>query len=92
MLDAIAPDEVFPFVVVMASLAIGFVIAIVAILVGAMKSRAREQTKREIAAYVAEGSIDKETALALLQANGDPGLACVVKAVRDVNDAVVAAA
>lgn len=37
----------------------------------ALAVRAREQTRREIAAYVAEGSIDKDTAIAMLKAGGD---------------------
>jgi hypothetical protein len=33
-----------------------------------VRSRAREQTKREIAAYVAEGTIDPDKAVAMLNA------------------------
>jgi hypothetical protein len=33
-----------------------------------VRSRAREQTKREIAAYVAEGSLDPDKAVAMLNA------------------------
>jgi len=51
---------------------VGGVIAIVAILAGTitsvMKVRAREHTKREIAAYVAEGSVDPEDAVKMLKA------------------------
>ncbi len=47
-------------------------VAIVAIVAGATTkmatSRARERTKREIAAYVAEGSIDADKAVAMLKA------------------------
>jgi hypothetical protein len=56
---------------------IGGTVAIVAIVAGtihsALGTRAREQTKREIAAYLAEGSIDKETALAMMKASGGEG-------------------
>jgi len=49
-------------------------IAIVAILAGSItsvfKTRARERTKREIAAYVAEGSIDPKDAVKMLKAAG----------------------
>ena len=34
------------------------------------KTRAAEQTRREIAAYVAEGSISSEDAVAMLKAGG----------------------
>ncbi len=47
-------------------------VAIVAIVAGATTkmttTRARERTKREIAAYVAEGSIDADKAVAMLKA------------------------
>ncbi len=47
-------------------------VAIVAIVAGATTkmatSRARERTRREIAAYVAEGSIDADKAVAMLKA------------------------
>ena len=38
-----------------------------------MVAQSRERTKREIAAYVAEGSIDKDTAVAMLKAGGESG-------------------
>ena len=45
------------------------VIAIVFTMVTAMvKTKAREATKREMAAYVAEGSIDPDKAIAMLNA------------------------
>jgi predicted lysophospholipase L1 biosynthesis ABC-type transport system permease subunit len=54
---------------------IGGTVAIVAILAGTVTSilatRAREQTRREIAAYLAEGSIDRDTALAMLKEGGE---------------------
>ncbi len=53
---------------------IGGAIAIVAIVAGSVTSvtvnRAREKTKREIAAYVAEGTIDPDKAVEMLQAGG----------------------
>lgn len=52
---------------------VGGIIAIVAIVfntvTGMMVRRAKERTKREIAAYVAEGSIDPEKAVAMLNAD-----------------------
>ncbi len=51
---------------------IGGIIAIVAIVFGSITkiivSRAKERTRREIAAYVAEGSIDPDKAVAMLNA------------------------
>lgn len=53
---------------------VGGTVAVVWIIFASISSilatRAREQTRREIAAYVAEGSIDKETAIAMLK-SGD---------------------
>lgn len=50
----------------------GIGIALVAIIGGMIKhmvvSRAREQTKRELAAYVAEGSIDPDKAVEIINA------------------------
>lgn len=46
-------------------------VAVVAILAGTVSSvlntRQRESTRREVAAYVASGSIDKDTAVAILK-------------------------
>ncbi|MHC4447007.1 MAG: hypothetical protein ACYSXF_04385 [Planctomycetota bacterium] len=51
-------------------------VAIVGIVAGAATkmatTRARERTKREIAAYVAEGSIDADKAVAMLKAGEAP--------------------
>ncbi len=51
---------------------IGGTIAVVAIVFGSvtkiMVGRARERTRREIAAYVAEGSIDPDKAVEMLNA------------------------
>lgn len=61
-------DDVIPVL----AMAIGGLIAIIAIVFGFVKNMAntdaREKTKREIAAYVAEGSIKPEDAVRLLTA------------------------
>ena len=50
-------------------------VAVVAILAGTASSvlntRAREKTRREVAAYVASGTIDKDTAVAILKTGSD---------------------
>lgn len=55
---------------------VGGVIAVVAIFCSFVKSisntKAREATKREIAAYVAEGTIKPEDAVAMLKAGNEP--------------------
>lgn len=59
------------------AMAVGSVVAVVAIVSSAIKSvcqtRAAEQTKREMAAYVAEGSIDPDKAVAMINAGADAG-------------------
>lgn len=56
------------------------VIAVVAILAGMIKSvirtRAREQSRREIAAYIAEGSMTPEQGERLMKANPDDDHSC----------------
>jgi hypothetical protein len=60
---------------------IGGAVAVVAIVAGAVTkvavNRSREKTKREIAAYVAEGTIDADKAVEMLRAgqgkHGDDG-------------------
>ena len=57
-------------------IALGSMIAVVAIISGCatkiVRSQARERTRREIAAYVAEGSIDADKAIEMLKA-GEKG-------------------
>ncbi len=58
-------------VVGMFALAGGFLIAIIAMGFGYFKSRQREQTRREIAAYVSEGTMTTEEGERLLKAGRD---------------------
>ncbi len=52
-------------------------VAIVAGLIrGTVRTRAREQTKRELAAYVAEGSMKPEDAERIINAGGRGGRCC----------------
>jgi hypothetical protein len=58
--------------ITMVAITLGCFVGVVAIVGGTIssvvKSRAREQTRREIAAYVAEGSLDPDKAVAMLNA------------------------
>lgn len=69
--EVISEDNVITIV----AIAIGFVIVIVwvtaATIESVLKTREKERTRREVAAYVAEGSIDPDKAVALLNAKGD---------------------
>lgn len=50
------------------------IILIIAMTISSIsQTRQREQTRREIAAYLAEGSIDKDTALAMLKEINESG-------------------
>ena len=67
---------VIPLTAIVLGCLTGMVAIVGGIVSGVMKTRAREQTKRELAAYVAEGTIDPDKAVALLNAGGpqpDPG-------------------
>lgn len=61
-------DLVIPIVAIVA----GSLVAIVAIIFTATRAivvgRAKEQTKRELAAYVAEGTLDPDKAVAMINA------------------------
>ena len=46
----------------------GIIAIITTMTASVLKTRAREQTKRELAAYVAEGSLDPEKAVAMINA------------------------
>lgn len=69
VLAADIPDEAVPIM----AIGVGFVIAIVAIVGGLVRSvlrtSARERTKRELAAYVAEGSMRPEDAERIIKAD-----------------------
>lgn len=65
------PDVIVPFMV----FAVGGTIAVLAIFSAMLrcivKTRAREQSRREIAAYIAEGSMTPEQGERLMKANPD---------------------
>ena len=59
------------------AICVGGLIAVISIIAGSARSiavrRAREDTKRELAAYVAEGTLDPDKAIAMLNAGEPPG-------------------
>lgn len=69
-------DEFIPLVAIVFGCTTGMVAILCATLAGVAKARTREVTKREIAAYVAEGSIDPDKAIAMLNAGTD---SCEIK-------------
>jgi len=66
------------------AIVVGSVIAVVSIVLSSVRSmvvnRNREQTKRELAAYVAEGSLDPDKAIAMMNAGRSGSGGCGEKA------------
>ncbi len=68
-LATLSADDIVPLVAVVGGM---FIVALSIIFRGIrsiLKTKAREETKREVAAYVAEGSISPEDAERILQAD-----------------------
>ncbi len=61
-------DNFIAIVAIVMGCSVGILAIIFGSIAGIYKARAREETKRELAAYVAEGTIDPDKAIALLQA------------------------
>ena len=60
--------NIIPIIAIVTGCSVGVIAIICGTISGVAKSRASEATKREIAAYVAEGSIDPDKAIAMLKA------------------------
>ncbi len=73
---AIIDGDIIPII----AISIGGAVAIVGIIFGCIKSvlrtRSIEQTKREVAAYVAEGSISPDDAFKILNTGKSPDGSC----------------
>lgn len=67
----IEEDTIIPALAIVFGCTTGIVAIVFTTLAGVAKSKAREATRREIAAYVAEGSISPQDAVALLDAAKD---------------------
>ena len=61
--------DFLPLVAIVMGCTVGMVAIVFGGITSTIKSRGREQTKRELAAYVAEGSISADQAQALIQAD-----------------------
>lgn len=61
-------DNFIGLVAIVMGCTTGMVAIVFTMISGVLKARAREETKRELAAYVAEGTIDPDKAIAILQA------------------------
>ncbi|MGI9014665.1 MAG: hypothetical protein ACR2GY_10500 [Phycisphaerales bacterium] len=72
-------NNLIPILAITLGCAVAIVWIVFATVYYIIRDRAREITRREVAAYVAEGSIDKATAVALLTADPEKiGDACKI--------------
>lgn len=75
LLAQISSDEevIIPVVAIVGGLLVAVVAIVVGGIRGVIRTRSRERSRREIAAYVAEGTITPADAKALLEAGEGPG-------------------
>lgn len=66
--DLIGRETFIPVVGIVFGCATGMVAIVGGVVGGVLRTRAREQTKRELAAYVAEGTLDPDKAVAMMNA------------------------
>lgn len=72
-------NQLIPVIAIVGGLSIAAISIVCSAVRGIFVSRAREQTKRELAAYVAEGTIEADKALAMINAGKkslDSGSCC----------------
>ena len=67
-MDSIRSTDVIPVIAIIGGMAVGAIWIIGAFIKSMVVGVARERTKRELAAYVAEGSMKPETAIELAKA------------------------
>jgi hypothetical protein len=65
----LASDEIIPVLAIGGGLMVGVIGIVAGTIKSITRTRAREESRREIAAYVAEGSISPDDAQRILQAN-----------------------
>ena len=66
--DLLREDNLLAIVAISMGCLTGMVAIVGWLVGGVMRARAREATKRELAAYVAEGTLDPDTAVAMINA------------------------
>ncbi len=64
----IAPGDVIPIIAIGGGILVALTAIIGGVLHGILRTRAREQSRREIAAYIAEGSMTPDDAERILEA------------------------
>jgi hypothetical protein len=68
VLQYMQSEEFIGFTAILLGCLTGIVAIVATMTAGVLKTRARELTKRELAAYVAEGSLDPDKAVAMINA------------------------
>ena len=64
--DLVRKDEVIPVLAIVGGLLVGALWIVMSTVHSMVVATAKEKTKRELAAYVAEGTIDAEKAVAII--------------------------
>jgi hypothetical protein len=68
LLQYMQSEEFIGFTAIVLGCLTGIIAIVATMTAGVLKTRARELTKRELAAYVAEGSLDPDKAVAMINA------------------------
>jgi hypothetical protein len=77
--ELLRKDDLIPVIAIAGGVAVGAVWIVMGMVHAMVTSTAREKTKRELAAYVAAGTLDADKALAMLKADkSDGGGSCCV--------------
>jgi hypothetical protein len=66
--ELIQKDDLIPIIAVAGGLLVGALWIVMATVHGMVVATAREKTKREMAAYVAEGTLEADKAIAMINA------------------------
>ena len=70
-------NDLIPVIAIVGGIAVGAIWIVMGMVQAMVTATAREKTKRELAAYVAAGTLDADKALAMLKADkGDNGSCC----------------
>ena len=68
IVDLISRGGIIPLVAIVMGCMVGMTAIVGGVASNVLRSRAREQTKRELAAYVAEGLLDPDKAVSMINA------------------------
>lgn len=66
----VSDGNLIPLVAIVGGLSVAIIAIVFGCIAGIITNKQKEETKREIAAYVAEGTIDADKAIAMLNSSG----------------------